>query len=461
MGKTDTLYRMEMAASRMVAEVELWGLSIDTDWLTRQGKELGSYIDNRISNAWADWMRGPGRTTSEIAPVVGEGLNYSTPQTIIEDLRTIFNSPKRLSYMLYGKQGGNQIIWPKYFKPSKYKTGDEYLEFIATQTNLSTGVLAGAIQNIREQSKLKSVYVDGILERLIGGRLYPGIQIAAARTGRTSSSNPNIQNIPKSMRYMVIPTFDLLMGVDLSQIELRVAAYVSQDPDMLEAFMSGVDFHAKTASKMFRVKPEDVTDEQRKVAKVLNFAVLYQAGPDKIGAMLKVDIVQARSWISDYFRSFPRLKEWINDAQFEILEMGFIESPLGRVRRLSGADNRTSEGRKLLREGVNAVIQGMASDIAVMYAYLVWTEIKKRELMSRLTPALVHDFFLLDVPRPEEVACIEIVMKSLNNLPRLILAKFGINFNIPLAADIKIGTRWDAKNSSKIVISTIDKPRQV
>src|SRR3990172_5668892 len=144
---------MEMAASRMVAEVELWGLSIDTDWLTRQGTELGSDIDTRISNAWAYWMRGQeGRTTAEIAPVVGEGLNYSTSQTVMEDLRTIFNSPKRLSFMLYGKQGGNQIRWPKYFKPSKYKTGDEYLEFLSTQTTLSAGVLAEAIQNIREQS---------------------------------------------------------------------------------------------------------------------------------------------------------------------------------------------------------------------------------------------------------------------------------------------------------------------
>jgi DNA polymerase-1 len=410
--RMDELMReIELPLQRVLADMEHAGVCIDRGML----QELSARAGRRIKDI-----------EQEIYGMAGEAFNV--------------NSTKQLGRILFDKLGLEPVKKTK----TGYSTDAEVLESLAGKHPMIPLLLES-----RELVKLKGTYLDA-LPRLVDpetGRLHTSFNQTVTSTGRLSSSNPNLQNIPvrgaagAEIRRAFVPgrDADWLVVADYSQIELRILAHLSGDPGMSASFMRNEDIHARTASEVFGVPLEDVGSEQRRKAKAINFGLLYGMGPSSLAKQIGASEQEARDYIEAYFRRYPAVKEYLDEAVRRAEERGWTETIMGRRRRLPELRSENGRTRSLgMRLAMNSPIQGSAADIIKIAMVRIAALLKDRALQSRLI-LQVHDELLLEVPEAELEEVMTLVRREMEGAVRL---------SVPLLVDLGFGKNWkDAKPS--------------
>ena len=399
-------YDIEMPLVPVLAEMELTGVCLDTAALAETGKNFNRRLAEYEQKIYAE---------------AGETFNIS--------------SPKQVGDILFGKM--KIVEKPKKTKTGQYVTSEEVLTQLRSRAPIVDDILS-----YRGLKKLLGTYVEA-LPRLINprtGHIHTCFNQAITATGRLSSSDPNLQNIPirdddgKEIRKSFVPEPGcLFFSADYSQIELRIMAHLSQDEHMLDAFRSGIDIHAATAAKIWHVPVEEVTPEQRKKAKQANFGIIYGISTYGLAQRMNISNSEARQLIDDYFATFPRVKAYMDEAIATCREKGYAETIYHRRRYLPdiASSNATVRGFAE-RNAINAPIQGSEADIIKVAMIHIFKRFATEGLRSRMI-LQVHDELNFSV-YPEEREQVErIVIEEMENACRL---------SIPLTADAGWGANW-------------------
>ncbi len=399
-------YDIEMPLVPVLAEMELTGVCLDTAALAETGKNFNRRLAEYEQKIYAE---------------AGETFNIS--------------SPKQVGDILFGKM--KIVDKPKKTKTGQYVTSEEVLTQLRSRAPIVDDIL-----NYRGLKKLLGTYVEA-LPRLINprtGHIHTCFNQAITATGRLSSSDPNLQNIPirdddgKEIRKSFVPEPGcLFFSADYSQIELRIMAHLSQDEHMLDAFRSGTDIHAATAAKIWHVPVEEVTPEQRKKAKQANFGIIYGISTYGLAQRMNISNSEARQLIDDYFATFPRVKAYMDEAIATCREKGYAETIYHRRRYLPDIASRNATVRGFAeRNAINAPIQGSEADIIKVAMIQIFKRFATEGLRSRMI-LQVHDELNFSV-YPEEREQVErIVIEEMENACRL---------SIPLTADAGWGANW-------------------
>ena len=399
-------YDIEMPLVPVLAEMELTGVCLDTAALAETGKNFNRRLAEYEQKIYAE---------------AGETFNIS--------------SPKQVGDILFGKM--KIVDKPKKTKTGQYVTSEEVLTQLRSRAPIVDDILS-----YRGLKKLLGTYVEA-LPRLINprtGHIHTCFNQAITATGRLSSSDPNLQNIPirdddgKEIRKSFVPEPGcLFFSADYSQIELRIMAHLSQDEHMLDAFRSGTDIHAATAAKIWHVPVEEVTPEQRKKAKQANFGIIYGISTYGLAQRMNISNSEARQLIDDYFATFPRVKAYMDEAIATCREKGYAETIYHRRRYLPDIASRNATVRGFAeRNAINAPIQGSEADIIKVAMIHIFKRFAAEELRSRMI-LQVHDELNFSV-YPEEREQVErIVIEEMENACRL---------SIPLTADAGWGANW-------------------
>lgn len=399
-------YDIEMPLVPVLAEMELTGVCLDTAALAETGKNFNRRLAEYEQKIYAE---------------AGETFNIS--------------SPKQVGDILFGKM--KIVDKPKKTKTGQYVTSEEVLTQLRSRAPIVDDILS-----YRGLKKLLGTYVEA-LPRLINPRtshIHTCFNQAITATGRLSSSDPNLQNIPirdddgKEIRKSFVPEPGcLFFSADYSQIELRIMAHLSQDEHMLDAFRSGTDIHAATAAKIWHVPVEEVTPEQRKKAKQANFGIIYGISTYGLAQRMNISNSEARQLIDDYFATFPRVKAYMDEAIATCREKGYAETIYHRRRYLPDIASRNATVRGFAeRNAINAPIQGSEADIIKVAMIHIFKRFAAEGLRSRMI-LQVHDELNFSV-YPEEREQVErIVIEEMENACRL---------SIPLTADAGWGANW-------------------
>lgn len=399
-------YDIEMPLVPVLAEMELTGVCLDTAALAETGKNFNRRLAEYEQKIYAE---------------AGETFNIS--------------SPKQVGDILFGKM--KIVDKPKKTKTGQYVTSEEVLTQLRSRAPIVDDILS-----YRGLKKLLGTYVEA-LPRLINprtGHIHTCFNQAITATGRLSSSDPNLQNIPirdddgKEIRKSFVPEPGcLFFSADYSQIELRIMAHLSQDEHMLDAFRSGTDIHAATAAKIWHVPVEEVTPEQRKKAKQANFGIIYGISTYGLAQRMNISNSEARQLIDDYFATFPRVKAYMDEAIATCREKGYAETIYHRRRYLPDIASRNATVRGFAeRNAINAPIQGSEADIIKVAMIHIFKRFATEGLRSRMI-LQVHDELNFSV-YPEEREQVErIVIEEMENACRL---------SIPLTADAGCGANW-------------------
>ena len=399
-------YDIEMPLVPVLAEMELTGVCLDTAALAETGKNFNRRLAEYEQKIYAE---------------AGETFNIS--------------SPKQVGDILFGKM--KIVDKPKKTKTGQYVTSEEVLTQLRSRAPIVDDILS-----YRGLKKLLGTYVEA-LPRLINprtGHIHTCFNQAITATGRLSSSDPNLQNIPirdddgKEIRKSFVPEPGcLFFSADYSQIELRIMAHLSQDEHMLDAFRSGTDIHAATAAKIWHVPVEEVTPEQRKKAKQANFGIIYGISTYGLAQRMNISNSEARQLIDDYFATFPRVKAYMDEAIATCREKGYAETIYHRRRYLPDIASRNATVRGFAeRNAINAPIQGSEADIIKVAMIHIFKRFATEGLRSRMI-LQVHDELNFSV-YPEEREQVErIVIEEMENACRL---------SIPLTADAGWGANW-------------------
>ena len=345
------------------------------------------------------------------------------------------NSPQQLSDLLFRELGLPRTKRTK----TGYSTDANSLEGLKGQHPVVDSIL-----EYRQLSKLKSTYVDALPEMINPrtGRIHTSYNQTGSATGRISSSDPNLQNIPirtelgRQVRKAFVAqdsTDWLLFSADYSQIELRVLAHLSQDPGLLEAFRRGEDIHASTASLMFEVSINDVTSDMRRIAKVLNFGVIYGLSPHGIAQQTEFSRDEGARFIEDYFSKYPGIQEYLENVKARTRETQYVETVMGRRRFLPdiNASNFNVRGAAE-RMTINMPIQGTAADIMKLAMIRVHRRLEEEKLKSKML-LQVHDELVFEVPQEELEAIKEVVF---DEMPA------ALELDVTLKVDAKWGPTW-------------------
>ena len=406
LGVEELFWNIEMPLVRVLADMELNGVCLDTEAL------------QDTSKIFTERMK---QYEQEIYKEAGEKFNIS--------------SPKQVGDILFGKL---QIMdKPKKTKTGQYVTSEEVLQSLESKSPIVRNIL-----NYRGMKKLLSTYIDA-LPKLINprtGHIHTSFNQALTATGRLSSSDPNLQNIPvrtddgKEIRKCFIPEEGcLFFSADYSQIELRIMAHLSEDENMMEAFREGHDIHRATAAKIWHVDIDKVTDAQRKKAKQANFGIIY--GITTYGLAQRMDIPngEAKELIEGYFRTFPKVQAYMEHAKEVARAKGYAETLFHRRRYLADINSRNATVRGFAeRNAINAPIQGTEADIIKVAMVRIWERFKKERIRSKMI-LQVHDELNFSV-FPEEREQVErIVIEEMQNAYPL---------NVPLIADAGWGKNW-------------------
>lgn len=406
LGVEELFWNIEMPLVRVLADMELNGVCLDTEAL------------QDTSKIFTERMK---QYEQEIYKEAGEEFNIS--------------SPKQVGDILFGKL---QIMdKPKKTKTGQYVTSEEVLQSLESKSPIVRNIL-----NFRGMKKLLSTYIDA-LPKLINprtGHIHTSFNQALTATGRLSSSDPNLQNIPvrtddgKEIRKCFIPEEGcLFFSADYSQIELRIMAHLSEDENMMEAFREGHDIHRATAAKIWHVDIDKVTDAQRKKAKQANFGIIY--GITTYGLAQRMDIPngEAKELIEGYFRTFPKVQAYMEHAKEVARAKGYAETLFHRRRYLADINSRNATVRGFAeRNAINAPIQGTEADIIKVAMVRIWERFKKEGIRSKMI-LQVHDELNFSV-YPEEREQVErIVIEEMQNAYPL---------NVPLIADAGWGKNW-------------------
>lgn len=360
-------------------------------------------------------------------------------KSVYEQAGVRFNiaSPRQVGDVLFEKMK-IPYRWRK-TSTNQYSTDEEILTELAAEYDLVNTIL-----EYRKLSKLKSTYVDA-LPLMINprtGRVHSSFNQARAATGRLASENPNLQNIPikdeagREIRKAFIPRDEdhLLLSADYSQIELRLIADLSGEEAMLEAFIKGQDIHRATAAKVYGVPYDEVSSEQRRNAKTVNFSILYGAGATNISRQLGIPRTEAKELIDQYYKTYSGLRDYMNKLVEMARENGYVSTLLGRKRILRDINSRNSLARSNAeRVAVNTPIQGTAADLIKLAMIRIHDKIRKKNLKSRMI-LQVHDELVFDVYRPEVDVIRDIVLHEMKNaIPDL---------KVPLEVGMGTGENW-------------------
>ena len=406
-GNESLFIDMEVPLLRVLAGMELEGINLDVAFLNT----LSVTLDKDIL-----------QLENDIYEAAGETFNIA--------------SPKQLGDILFGKM--HLAEKPKKTKTGQYSTAEDVLSYLAKEHKIIADVIA-----YRGLAKLKSTYVDALPLQVSAqtGRVHTDYMQTVAATGRLSSNNPNLQNIPirtergKQIRKAFIPRDQehLLLAADYSQIELRIIAALSQEDNMIAAFKEGADIHASTAAKVFNVPLESVSREQRSHAKTVNFGIIY--GVSAFGLSNQTDLSRAESkaLIDTYYESYPKLKAYMNSQVNFARENGYVETVLGRRRYLKdiNANNAIVRGAAE-RNAVNAPIQGSAADIIKLAMIAVQKALDSQKLRTKML-LQVHDELVFDVYKPELEQVKELVKSAMEN---------AFTLSVPLDVDLGVGENW-------------------
>ncbi len=296
----------------------------------------------------------------------------------------------------------------------------------------------------REITKLKGTYVDALpaLVNPYTGRLHTSFNQTGTVTGRMSSDNPNLQNIPvrtemgrEIRRAFVAPPGHFLLSVDYSQVELRVLAHISQDPTLLEAFREGQDIHRRTAAAVYGIPFEQVTSDQRRFAKSVNFGLMYGMGAFRLARDSDLTLAQAEAFIKAYFEQFPRVRQYLEETKLQAAEDGYLETLLGRRRYFPELQDRRSSAiirQRIERQAINMPIQGTAADILKLAMIHLDAKLRETQLRARLL-LQVHDELVLEVARDDLKPVARLVVDTMEGAFRL---------DAPLKADAQYGINW-------------------
>jgi DNA polymerase-1 len=345
---------------------------------------------------------------------------------------TTFNigSPKQLGEVLFEKMG--LLDKTKKTKTGQHATGEEILSKLAHKHEIAQLIL-----DLRELTKLKSTYIDALPQLIcaLDGRVHTSFNQAVAATGRLSSTNPNLQNIPirtekgREIRKAFVPrnADHLLLSADYSQIELRIMAHFSDDATMKEAFQQGLDIHASTAAKVFQVPLDQVDSDMRRKAKTINFGIIYGISAFGLSDRLNIPRREAADIIDAYFEQFPAVKSYMDEAINKAREQEYVQTLLGRRRYLRDINSANANIRGYAeRNAINAPIQGTAADIIKIAMINIQQWLEAEQLGTRMI-LQVHDELLFDVPTAELAQVkprIEALMK--NALPLSVPMEIGI-----------------------------------
>ena len=399
-------YDIEMPLVKVLADMELNGVCLDTESLTETRR------------VFTERMQAYERHAYELA---GEEFNIS--------------SPKQVGDILFEKM--KIVDKAKKTKTGQYVTSEEVLMQLKDRAPIVEDIL-----NYRGMKKLLSTYVEA-LPKLINprtGHIHTSFNQAVTATGRLSSSDPNLQNIPvrdddgKEIRKCFIPEAGCrFFSADYSQIELRIMAHLSGDENMIEAFREGFDIHRATAAKIWKENIDDVTDEQRKKAKQANFGIIYGITTYGLAQRMGIENGEARQLIDDYFRTFPKVQAYMEAAKEQAREKGYAETMFGRRRYLPDITSRNGTVRGFAeRNAINAPIQGSEADIIKIAMIRIWRRFKDENIRSKMI-LQVHDELNFSV-YPEEVEKVgKIVIEEMQKACEL---------NVPLVADAGWGDNW-------------------
>ena len=357
---------------------------------------------------------------------------------IFTEVGETFNlaSPKQLGLILFEKL--KLVDKPKKTKSGQYSTAEETLSFLA-----KTHPIVGKILEWRSLQKLQTTYVSALPEEINPdtGRIHTIYNQAVAATGRLSSNNPNLQNIPirtprgKEIRKAFISRNDnyILMAADYSQIELRIIAALSKDPSLVRAFQNNEDIHAATAAKVFEVPLNEVTREQRNNAKTVNFGIIYGVSAFGLSQQTNLNRVESKELIETYYKTYPKLREYISNQIDFAREYGYVETVLGRRRYLRDINSQNAVVRgSAERNAVNAPIQGSAADIIKLAMIQIHEKIKSEHWQSRML-LQVHDELVFDVIKSEKVSFEKMVKTEMER---------AFDIGLPLVVDIGFGENW-------------------
>ena len=403
----DLFQSIEMPLLKVLSDMELEGISLDTEMLSDFSGELSEEIVNLEKN---------------IYEISGEEFNLS--------------SPKQMGEILFEKMKIIEKV--KKTKTGQYSTSEETLSKLKGKHPIIDHIL-----EYRGLQKLLSTYVKA-LPLLIDkntGKIHTTFNQSVAATGRLSSVSPNLQNIPirtekgRKMRKAFIPKnsdFEIL-AADYSQIELRIMASLSSDTSMLSAFNNGIDIHSATAAKVYKVEEKDVTREMRSHAKMVNFGIIYGISAFGLSQRLGIKRKEAAEIIENYFIEFPKVKEYMDLSINKARDNEFVETILGRRRYLKDINSRNGMIRAFAeRNAINAPIQGSAADIIKKAMIDVQQEMKRLKLESRML-LQVHDELVFDMKKSEKEILMKIVKEKMEQT---------ITLDVPLVVDIGFGKNW-------------------
>lgn len=401
------LHEVEEPLSYVLADMEYEGVKIDEQALAVMSKEL---------------EKSAAETQAEIFEIAGQEFNIA--------------SPKQLGEILFDKM--NLIDKPKKTKSGQYATGEEILSKLANEH-----AIAAKILEFREYQKLKSTYVDALPKLIskVDGKVHTDYRQAVAATGRLSSNNPNLQNIPirtekgRLIRKAFVPRSEeyLLMSADYSQIELRIMAAFSKDEAMLEAFRTGRDIHSTTAAKVFGVALEDVDPGMRRKAKEVNFGIIYGISAFGLAQNLNISRTEASDIIKAYFKEFPNVSAYMNDCIEDARKNEYVKTILGRKRFLRDINSRNQTVRGYAeRNAINAPIQGSAADMIKLAMINIHNWMKQEKLKSRMIMQ-VHDELIFDAHKDE----LELLKEKVIHF-----MKTAMDLDVPMDIGVGVADNW-------------------
>lgn len=400
------IYALEMETSRVLARMERQGVLVDAQVLGRQSAELGKRISEIEQQAY------------ELA---GEKFNLG--------------SPKQIGEIFFEKLGLPVVKKTAKGAPS---TDEEVLEKLALDYPLPAKILEH-----RSLSKLKSTYTDKLPQMVLPatGRVHTNYAQAVAVTGRLASNDPNLQNIPvrteegrRIRTAFIAPAGCKIASADYSQIELRIMAHLSGDEGLLKAFSHGMDVHRATASEVFGVKPEEVSADQRRYAKVINFGLIYGMSAYGLASNLGIETSAAKAWIDRYFLRYPGVRRYMDETRQRAKELGYIETVFGRRLYLPEITSPNGPRRAAAeRAAINAPMQGTAADLIKLAMVAMQDKLDQEQRQSKMVMQ-VHDELVFEVPENELEWIQAEVPKVMASVATL---------KVPLIAEIGVGNNWD------------------
>ena len=410
-GGLESLYRdIELPLIEVLIEMEEVGVALDIDLLREMSVTLQADLD---------------RLVDEIYEIAGETFNI--------------NSTQQLGRILFDKLKVHELAGWK--RPKKTKTG--YATDVGVLESLAFHPLPARLLDYRQLTKLKSTYIDALPKLVLKstGRVHASFNQTVAATGRLSTSDPNLQNIPirtelgREIRKAFVPGQPgwKILSADYSQIELRLMAHISGDETLLEAFRLGEDVHRRTAAEIFGVTPDQVTDEMRRNAKTINFGIIYGMGPYGLANRLQIPVPQAEAFINAYFERYPKVNAFMANTIAQAHEQGYVSTLMHRRRYLPELASSNRNVRDFgERTAINTPIQGTAADLIKMAMIRVAHRLRTEDWQAKMI-LQIHDELLFEAPEAEIPRLTDMVREEMEG---------AIALSVPIRVDVGVGENW-------------------